>query len=120
MAKTLRKPYDLIVVGGDPAGTTAALRASRQKATVLIIKTEESSRPGLSIGWLGPAGVGLCKECGLGMKKAGAADLKGVRLHSWDLRRSTFANDRELRGWLVERKPGWLKSSLWLPRTMQN
>ena len=103
MAKALRELYDVVVVGGGPAGAAAALRAARQKATVLIVEKEESPQAGLSAAWLGPAGVALCKECGVGAKKAGAGALKGVRLHSWDLRRNTLVDDPELRGWLVDR-----------------
>lgn len=103
MGKALRELYDLVVVGGGPAGAVAALRAARQKAAVLVVEKEKFPRADRHVDWLGPAGTALCKECGIGVKKAGAAAFKGVRLHSWDLKRNTFVDDPELRGWLVER-----------------
>jgi len=103
MAKALRKLYDLVVVGGGPAGAAAALRAAQQQASVLIIEKEEAPHATPSAAWLGPAGVSLCKECGLSVRKASAREFKGVHLHSWDLRRTTFVDDPELRGWLVDR-----------------
>jgi flavin-dependent dehydrogenase len=105
MAKALRELYDLVVIGGGPAGLAAVCRASKKHATVLIIDQEGPSRAGLSTGWLGPAGVALCQECGLSAKSAGAVVLRGVRLHSWDLRRDAFVDDPELRAWVVDRTP---------------
>jgi flavin-dependent dehydrogenase len=101
--KDLREIYDVVIVGGGPAGTVAAMRAARQKATVLIVEQDEAPRGGPSLGWLGPLGIALCKECGVSGKKAGASRFKGPRLHSWDLKRSIVADDPELRGWLVDR-----------------
>lgn len=103
MGGELRELYDLVVVGGGPAGAAAALRALQHKASVLLLEKEQQPRPPVRAGWLGPAGMELCKACGLTAKKAGAARFAGLRLHSWDLKRSTSVQDRELRGWLVIR-----------------
>ncbi|MFQ5805603.1 MAG: NAD(P)/FAD-dependent oxidoreductase, partial [Phycisphaerae bacterium] len=103
MRKTLRELYDLVVVGGGPAGAAAALRASQREATVLVVEQEKFPRAHVSTEWLGPAGVNLCKKCGVSVRKAGAAEFKGIRLHSWDLKRSRCVDDAELRGWLVDR-----------------
>ena len=103
VGKALRELYDVVIVGGGPAGAVAALRAARQKATALVVEQEASPCAEPSVAWLGPAGVALCKECGLSGKNVGASEFKGLRLHSWDLRRNMLADDPELRGWLVDR-----------------
>jgi flavin-dependent dehydrogenase len=102
VGRKLQKVYDLVVVGGGPAGATAALQAARRDAAVLLVEEETGSAAQTSAGWLGPAGVSLCKECGLAAGKVGATEFKGVRLHSWDMKHSTSVEDRQLRGWLVE------------------
>lgn len=103
MGKQLREIYDLVVVGGGPAGATAALRASQQGASVLVVAQDEFPRTEKCVGWVGPPGVGLCKECGVTLKKARAVEFRGMRLHSWDLKRTARIDDPELRGWLVDR-----------------
>jgi flavin-dependent dehydrogenase len=103
VAKALRELYDLVVVGAGPAGSAAALHASQQKTSVLVVEQEKFPRAQALLGWLGPAGVTLCKEFGVGVKKAAGAEFKGLRLHSWDLKRNTFVEDADLRGWLVNR-----------------
>lgn len=103
MGKARRELYDLVVVGGGPAGAAAGLRACRRGATVLIIEKEKLPPARTRAGWLGPAGVALCRECGVTVKKAGAKRFKGLRLHSWDLKRSMSIEDREWGGWLVSR-----------------
>ena len=101
--KKLRKLYDIIVDGADPAGAAAALHAARQGAGVLVLDRASSSgaREG-ALDWLGPAGVELCKECGVGVRKAGAGAFKGLRMHSWDFRRSATVGDAEAFGWIVD------------------
>jgi flavin-dependent dehydrogenase len=103
MKHKLRELYDLVVVGGGPAGATGALHAARRGATALVIEKEHSPPPEAWAAWLGPAAVSLCKECGVSARKAGATEFKGLHLHSWDLRRSAAVDDRDLRGWLVDR-----------------
>jgi len=95
--------YDIVVVGGGPAGGAAALRAGQQKARVLLLEQEKKPRPRACAGWIGPAGMQLCKLCGLDAKRLGAAPFEGLRLWSWDLRRNTEVRDAGLRGWLIGR-----------------
>jgi flavin-dependent dehydrogenase len=103
VGRELAERYDLVIVGVGPAGAVAALHASRHGATVLMLQRNEPPGPYPQAGWLGPAGVALCQECGVTAKPAGAAEFAGLRLHSWDLKRSVLVEDRELRGWLVSR-----------------
>jgi len=97
--------FDLVVVGGGPAGATAAARAAREGATVAVIERARVPRPRRCTGWLGPAGVAMCADIGLVARKAGARPFSSVRLHSWDLQRSAHIEDPELRGWLIDRGP---------------
>ena len=94
---------DLVIVGGGPAGVTTALRAAVQGASVTLVEKELSGGPKSRIGWLGPAGVSLCEELKLPAKALGASPFKGLRLHSWDLRRDAEIDDAELSGWVVDR-----------------
>lgn len=111
MGQGLAELYDLVVVGSGVAGATAAWRAARQSARVLLLGGS-SGRPGdASAGWLGPAGVKLARACGLTPKAVGAATFSGLRLHSWDLKRSRRVDDRELHGWLVN--CGQFEAGLW-------
>ena len=70
---------------------------------VLLIDREEFPRPRPCAGWISPAGIELCAACGLKARAAKALEFKGLRLHSWDLKRSVEVEDPELRGWLVDR-----------------
>lgn len=103
MGRKLRELYDVAVVGGGPAGAVAALRAAQHQANVLLVEREKLPATHAWAGWLGPAGAALCKECGLSPRKAGATELVGLRLHSWDLTRTARVADPDLRGWLVDR-----------------
>ncbi len=105
MSASLRDRYDLVIVGGGPAGATAAVRAARDGAGVLVIEKNTCPRPRRCTGWLGPAGVAMCEEIGLPAHDAGAQPFASVHLHSWDLQRSAHVEDPELRGWLIERGP---------------
>jgi flavin-dependent dehydrogenase len=100
----LRPDYDLLIVGGGPAGAAAAIAARRSKLRTLLIEREPRGRARPCAGWIGPAGVELCRTCGLSAAKAGAGTFKGVRLFSWDLKRSTVVAEAGLTGWIVDRR----------------
>jgi flavin-dependent dehydrogenase len=103
MGKALRELYDVVIMGGGAAGSVAALRAAQNEATALVVEQEAPPQAGPSVGWLGPAGVALCEACGVSARKVGAGQFKGLRLRSWDLKRSTLVDNPELCGWLVDR-----------------
>jgi len=98
-----RDSYDVLVVGGGPAGSAGALLAARHGAAVLLVEQHAPPAPPGGCGWLGPAGVELCRELGVTAEAAGARPFAGLRLFSWDLARRVRLDDRELSGWLVER-----------------
>ncbi len=96
--------YDLLVVGGGPAGAAAAIAARRAGLSVLLIEREPEGRGRSGLGWTGPAGVELCRACGLSAGRAGAEPFRGLRLFSWDLKRSTTVTEGGLGGWIVARE----------------
>lgn len=103
MGKKRDDIYDVIVVGRDVAAAVAAWRAANLKANALLLEIGDPPRPDITLDWLGPRGVALCKECGVQAKRADAAEFKEFRLRSWDLRRDSLIKDKTLAGWIVRR-----------------
>lgn len=99
----LKDLYDLVIVGGGPAGAAAAFHAVQDRASVLVLERDQFPRARGGVGWIGPAGVALCHEMKLSEKQAGAAKFSGVRLHSWDLKKTADVRDPELSGWTINR-----------------
>jgi flavin-dependent dehydrogenase len=98
------REYDLLIVGGGPAGSAAAIAARRAGLSVLLIEREPEGRERSGLGWIGPAGVELCRDCGLSTGRTGAEPFRELRLFSWDLKRSTTVAERGLGGWIVARE----------------
>lgn len=94
---------DIVIVGAGPAGSVAALRARENGATVALIDKSDFPRKRACAGWLGPAGVELSRSLGLEAKKIGAAPFAGLRIHSWDLKKSAAVDDKDLSGWIAPR-----------------
>jgi flavin-dependent dehydrogenase len=101
--------FDVVIVGGGPAGSAAAIAARRRNLRVLIVERGPTPPPGGCPGWLGPAAVKLCRECGVD-GPAGGVEFSGLRLRSWDLKRCAAVQDGELRGWIVD--PAGLSAAL--------
>ena len=101
--------YDMVVIGGGPAGSAAAIAGRRAKLRVLIVERGAAPRPGACPGWLGPAAVRLCRECGIRAAGVGV-QFHGLRLCSWDLKSRVEVRDAELKGWLVD--PSALSAAL--------
>jgi menaquinone-9 beta-reductase len=94
--------YDVVIVGGGPAGSAAAIAARRLKLKTLIIERGTTPQPGPCPGWLGPAAIKLCQDCGVDLKSVTGAEFSGLRLWPWDLSAHVDVADPELRGWIVE------------------
>jgi len=94
--------HDVLVVGTTPAGAAAALRACRANLSCLVGSSVGADRQP-ELAWLGPAGISLCQQCGLDARRIGAATFKGLKLHSWDLRRNAEVAGDDLHGWIVDR-----------------
>lgn len=95
--------FDLLVVGGGPAGSATAIRARALGLGVLIIEREAAPRMRACAGWLGPAGVALAAACGCDAKQARPVEFGTLRLRSWDLKKSAEIKEKALHGWFVER-----------------
>lgn len=95
-----RPEYDLIVVGGGPAGAAAAIAASQLKLHTLLIDAPGAAAPPACTGWAGPAAVQLCRDCGVAPEALGET-FTGLRLWSWDGSKSTEVKDAALAGCIV-------------------
>lgn len=94
--------YDVVIAGGGPAGCAAALAAARRNLAALLIEPQQSPCSRGCAGWIGPAGMRMCRELGVDAAAAGAADFAGVRLWGWDLAKPLDVKDSKLTGWVVE------------------
>ncbi|GAB4322418.1 MAG: geranylgeranyl reductase family protein [Candidatus Zixiibacteriota bacterium] len=54
--------YDIIVIGGGPAGSSAALRAARRGARVMLLEKQPMPRPKLCGGWVSQRAVELLEH----------------------------------------------------------
>lgn len=95
--------HDVLILGAGPAGSAAALRARAVGLRVALIDRTQFPRRRACNGWIGPAGVALCETLGLEPRAAQAAAFKGLQLHTWDLRKHTQVDDKEIQGWVVDR-----------------
>jgi flavin-dependent dehydrogenase len=95
--------FDLIIVGGGPAGAAAAIRARQTGQSCLVVE-RGGAGPGEDAPlWISPAGVKLCEICGLSAESLDAVPFAGLRLRAPDLRKHVDVADPELTGWIVSR-----------------
>lgn len=102
--------YDVVIVGGGPAGSAAAWAAREKGLRTLLLERGPRPVPGACAGWLGPAAVRVCSERGVSAKRAGGSEFAGLRLRSWDLEHCVDVHDAELSGWVVD--PARLSAAL--------
>jgi flavin-dependent dehydrogenase len=93
--------YDLVIIGGGPAGSAAAISARRHNLTALIVEQAASPPPGTCPGWLGPAAIRQCEECGLEAATIGVP-FEGLRLWPENLAACARLDDPALKGRLVD------------------
>lgn len=94
---------DIIVVGAGPAGLAAALRARALGRSVTIVEKEKKPAGRDCAGWISPAGVGLLEGFGLKAADCGGGEFTGLRIFSWDLRKTAAVRQPEIRGWIIDR-----------------
>ena len=99
--ETSKTTYDVVIVGGGPAGSAAAIAAVQRDLSVLVVERGEDRRPGTCAGWLGPAAIKLCATAGVEAAAVGT-DFAGLCLRSWDLKQCVEVADKELKGVVVE------------------
>jgi flavin-dependent dehydrogenase len=95
--------FDILVVGGGPAGCAAALQARRSGAHVLLMERDKDPGERGYTAWLGPAGVELLKALKVNAKRVKATPFRGLHLYPWNFREHVFVDESGLAGWLVER-----------------
>lgn len=93
--------YDIVVIGGGPAGCAAARAARRRALRVLIVEQHARPQPRSCPGWLGPAAIEVCQGWGVDVAAVGSA-FRGVRLWSWELRQQVEVDGAELVGCIVD------------------
>jgi len=98
---TAQSIVDVLIVGGGPAGAAAAVRARQLELSVLVLDRAAEDAAGSYALWLSPAGVGICDACGVELEAAGAVVFHGLRLHSWDLKRSAEVREEEIQGRII-------------------
>lgn len=93
--------YDVLIVGGGPAGAAAGIAAGRHDLRVTIVESAETPPAGNCPAWLGPAAIECCTELGVAATEAGVAT-SGVVLRSWDLAEHVNVTEPGLTGLVVD------------------
>ncbi len=92
--------YDMVIVGGGPAGCAAALAAQRGGRRALVIERDEQPGDAGCAGWVGPAALQVCGELGADVSGVGRP-FAGVHLHAWDFDQTVKVEDAALAGRVV-------------------
>lgn len=96
---TADNTFDIAVLGAGPAGCAAALAAAAGGARVALVGPASFNSYGP---WTGPLGVRAIEALGLTFELAGATRFDGVRLTTWDGRRSLTPTAPDLFGWVFD------------------
>ena len=54
------KAWDVVIIGGGPAGSAAGLTAAQRGLRPLIVESQATPQPGPCAGWIGPAALERC------------------------------------------------------------
>jgi glycine/D-amino acid oxidase-like deaminating enzyme len=107
-----RSEYDIVVIGGGPAGATCALRSARQGLSVVLLERDEHPRFHIGESFL-PRNLTLLRELGLldrmqelpNVPKFGASFAMGADQGSTDFWFSPGPNGEEAFSFNIERAP---------------
>lgn len=111
MKSSSEKLHDIVVIGGGPSGTAAALTAAQHGRSVLLIERNASAGHDYPGAWIGPAGVERLASFDITAKSVQTSEFRGIHLFSADLRKSSRVDDDDLTGWIIE--PAALCDALW-------
>jgi len=90
-----------MIAGAEPAAWVAAITARQVGLRTLVIPGSDSRPQVADTAWLGPAGVRVCRECGVELPAADGVEFSSVRLWPWNLKTTATVDGDELSGWLV-------------------
>jgi len=97
---TRNTEYEVLIVGGGPAGSAAAIVATQRGLRVRILERYAAPRPGQCAGWLGPGALARLQAWGVDAAALGRP-FSGLRLRSWDLKQCVEVHDPKLKGCVV-------------------
>ncbi len=74
------KPYEVIIIGGGPAGSAAAIRLAQQGRNILLLEKEPAARDKVCGEFIGPDAQHYLRELGLDLAALDAAPIVNLRL----------------------------------------
>ena len=93
--------YDIVIVGGGPAGCAAAIAAREHQLRALVIECGAEPVTSPCAGWVGAAAAELCRCVGVDPVRVGTA-FSGLRIRSWDFKHCSEVDDPALSGVVVQ------------------
>jgi menaquinone-9 beta-reductase len=73
-------PYEVVIIGGGPAGGAAAIRLAQQGRSVLLLEKEPAARDKVCGEFIGPDAQHYLRELGLDLSALDAARIDNLRL----------------------------------------
>ena len=74
------KPYEVVIIGGGPAGSAAAIRLAQQGRSVLLLEKEPAARDKVCGEFIAPDAQHYLRELGLDLAALDAARIVNLRL----------------------------------------
>jgi flavin-dependent dehydrogenase len=103
MARKQSNEADAIVIGGGPAGATAAMMLARGGVSVILVDAMRFPRPRPCGGWLNAQGGDLLKDLGLPVKELTACSIDEVIFANKDFSKTARPKLKTSPGYLVDR-----------------
>lgn len=96
-------PFDVIVVGAGPAGSTVAILLAQQKRRVALIDASSFPRDHVTAGWLNVRVAPLLGKLGVPVRSLLNRAFREVRFYNADFSKSAKPNFSDAAGYLVDR-----------------
>ena len=101
--------YDVLIVGGGPAGCAAALHGRRLGLRTRLVDRAGAGSPRGCPAWVGPAAAKWLDDAGVKLTKVGQK-FAGLRLWAWDFGKHAAVPGADCGGWIVD--PPALRAAL--------